>query len=970
MKQIVRVMEPFTRDHRGSLEVFDPSSSETNGTRNPNPNPNPSNSWNTGTSSRGTEAPPLRDSIISDEVPTATSWMALKETTPSQKSGESGSVAEQRAAEWGLVLKTDSETGKPQGVGVRGSGGGGGSRRDSNNSVRSSGESSDDGREGGRGIPRVSEDLRDALSAFQQTFVVSDATKPDYPIMYASAGFFSMTGYTSKEVIGRNCRFMQGADTDPNDVAKIREALAAGTSYCGRLLNYKKDGTTFWNLLTIAPIKDEHGKILKLIGMQVEVSKHTEGTKEKMLRPNGLPESLIRYDARQKEKANSSVTELVEAVSKRPRSLSESANHLPFNKKPTNGSNDHATPPNSESSRRKSGSTLRSFRRKSHSGAGNSNSMHPITELPENNNKSRRRSFMGFMRKSLSNNERFNDEQVIDGNSSEDEDRPDSIDEQNIAQKREKRKGFDLATTLERIEKNFVITDPRLPDNPIIFASDSFLELTEYSREEILGRNCRFLQGPETDPATVKKIRYAIDNQTEVTVQLINYTKTGKKFWNLFHLQPMRDQKGEVQYFIGVQLDGSQHVEPLHNGIAEDTAKEGENLVKKTAENVDDALRELPDANMKPEDLWMNHSKVVHPKPHRREDAAWRAIQKIMESGEQIGLKHFKPIKPLGSGDTGSVHLVELCGTDHHFAMKAMDKGVMLNRNKVHRACTEREILDMLDHPFLPALYASFQTKTHICLITDYCPGGELFMLLDRQPAKVLKEDAVRFYATEVVVALEYLHCQGIIYRDLKPENVLLQSTGHVSLTDFDLSCLTSCKPELIVPSTNDKKKGQHGPIFMAEPMRASNSFVGTEEYIAPEIITGSGHTSAVDWWALGILLYEMFYGYTPFRGKNRQRTFANILHKDLKFPKSKQVSLSAKQLIYHLLQRDPTSRLGSKGGANDIKHHSFFKGINWALVRCTKPPELDAPLFDTNKEEKEKDDKYVDNGQEDMSVF
>ncbi|KAL5055996.1 hypothetical protein RYX36_036678, partial [Vicia faba] len=965
---IVRVMEPFTRDHRGSLEVFDPSSSETNGT--PNPNPNPSNSWNTGTSSRGTEAPPLRDSIISDEVPTATSWMALKETTPPPKSGESGSVAEQRAAEWGLVLKTDSETGKPQGVGVRGSGGGGGSRRDSNNSVRSSGESSDDGREGGRGIPRVSEDLRDALSAFQQTFVVSDATKPDYPIMYASAGFFSMTGYTSKEVIGRNCRFMQGADTDPNDVAKIREALAAGTSYCGRLLNYKKDGTTFWNLLTIAPIKDEHGKILKLIGMQVEVSKHTEGTKEKMLRPNGLPESLIRYDARQKEKANSSVTELVEAVSKRPRSLSESANHLPFNKKPTNGSNDHATPPNSESSRRKSGSTLRSFRRKSHSGAGNSNSMHPITELPENNNKSRRRSFMGFMRKSLSNNERFNHEQVIDGNSSEDEDRPDSFDEQNIAQKREKRKGFDLATTLERIEKNFVITDPRLPDNPIIFASDSFLELTEYSREEILGRNCRFLQGPETDPATVKKIRYAIDNQTEVTVQLINYTKTGKKFWNLFHLQPMRDQKGEVQYFIGVQLDGSQHVEPLHNGIAEDTAKEGENLVKKTAENVDDALRELPDANMKPEDLWMNHSKVVHPKPHRREDAAWRAIQKIMESGEQIGLKHFKPIKPLGSGDTGSVHLVELCGTDHHFAMKAMDKGVMLNRNKVHRACTEREILDMLDHPFLPALYASFQTKTHICLITDYCPGGELFMLLDRQPAKVLKEDAVRFYATEVVVALEYLHCQGIIYRDLKPENVLLQSTGHVSLTDFDLSCLTSCKPELIVPSTNDKKKGQHGPIFMAEPMRASNSFVGTEEYIAPEIITGSGHTCAVDWWALGILLYEMFYGYTPFRGKNRQRTFANILHKDLKFPKSKQVSLSAKQLIYHLLQRDPTSRLGSKGGANDIKHHSFFKGINWALVRCTKPPELDAPLFDTNKEEKEKDDKYVDNGQEDMSVF
>ncbi|XP_039689761.1 phototropin-1 isoform X1 [Medicago truncatula] len=977
MKQKVKVMEPFTRDHRGSLEVFNPSSSDDNN----NENPNPINSWNTWTTnSRPNETPqqPTRDSINSDEVPVATSWMALKETTSPSVSNEPGSAAAQRAAEWGLVLKTDSETGKPQGVAVRSSGGG--SRRDSNNSMRSSGESSDEGREF-RGIPRVSEDLRDALSAFQQTFVVSDATKPDYPIMYASAGFFNMTGYTSKEVIGRNCRFMQGADTDPNDVAKIRESLAAGTTYCGRLLNYKKDGTPFWNLLTIAPIKDENGKILKLIGMQVEVSKHTEGTKEKMLRPNGLPKSLIRYDARQKEKANSSVNELVEAVSRRPRSLSESANRPPFIKVPTKTvhSSDHATQelqktPSKSSRRRKSESTLPSFRRKSHSGGGGDthfNSMHPITETPENKINSRRRSFMGFIRKSLSNNESFNDEQLADDeDSSEDDERPDSVDEK--IKKREKRKGLDLATTLERIEKNFVITDPRLPDNPIIFASDSFLELTEYSREEILGRNCRFLQGPETDPATVKKIRQAIDNQTEVTVQLINYTKSGKKFWNLFHLQPMRDQKGEVQYFIGVQLDGSQHVEPLHNRIAEDTAKEGENLVKKTAENVDDALRELPDANMKPEDLWMNHSKVVHPKPHRRDDAAWRAIQKIMESGEQIGLKHFKPIKPLGSGDTGSVHLVELCGTDQHFAMKAMEKAVMLNRNKVHRACTEREILDMLDHPFLPALYASFQTKTHICLITDYCPGGELFLLLERQPAKVLKEDAVRFYAAEVVTALEYLHCQGIIYRDLKPENVLLQRSGHVSLTDFDLSCLTSCKPQLLISTTNDKKKGQQAPIFMAEPMRASNSFVGTEEYIAPEIITGSGHTSAVDWWALGILLYEMIYGYTPFRGKNRQRTFANILHKDLRFPKNKQVSLSAKQLIYRLLQRDPTSRLGSNGGANDIKNHPFFRGINWALVRCTKPPELDAPLFDTNEEEKgkEKEDKYVDIGQENMSVF
>ncbi|OVA09952.1 PAS domain [Macleaya cordata] len=991
----------YPRDSRGSLEVFNPTTFSSKSTT-PPPSSRPNPTWQNWGEKRGTPEPeePIKHSASKSSSTSKadqeiTSWMALKDPTPPPVlppliektisstiktqpnnppksigkpipdvplTGEIG-AATQRAAEWGLVLKTDEETGKPQGVGVRTSGGDEVNKqtRNSANSVRTSEESEPGGAGKERGIPRVSEDLKDALSTFQQTFVVSDATKPDYPIMYASAGFFKMTGYTSKEVIGRNCRFMQGAGTDPGDVMKIREALEAGGSYCGRLLNYKKDGTPFWNLLTIAPIKDDSGKVLKFIGMQVEVSKHTEGAKDKMVRPNGLPESLIRYDARQKEMATSSVTELVLAV-KDPRALSESTNRPYMRKSEGGGTGGAGRPRSSEALNgaaggRRNSENVAPPRRNSHGGMRTS--MQRISEVPEKKpRKSGLRSFMGLMGKGNSNAaENGNMGFALEDDDSEDEDdaRPDSVDDKVRA--KEMRKGIDLATTLERIEKNFVITDPRLPDNPIIFASDSFLELTEYSREEILGRNCRFLQGPETDPATVKKIRNAIDTQTDVTVQLINYTKSGKKFWNLFHLQPMRDQKGEVQYFIGVQLDGSEHVEPLHNCIPESTAKESAKLVKETAVNVDEAVRELPDANLTPEDLWINHSKTVLPKPHRRDSSSWQAIQKILESGEQIGLQHFKPIKALGSGDTGSVHLVELCGTGEYFAMKAMDKGIMLNRNKVHRACAEREILDLLDHPFLPALYASFQTKTHICLITDYCPGGELFLLLDRQPMKVLKEDAVRFYAAEVVVALEYLHCQGIIYRDLKPENVLLQGNGHVALTDFDLSCLTSCKPQLLIQTSNDKKrqqKGQLPPIFMAEPMRASNSFVGTEEYIAPEIITGAGHTSAVDWWALGILLYEMLYGYTPFRGKTRQKTFANILHKDLKFPGSIPVSFHAKQLMYRLLHRDPKNRLGSREGANEIKQHPFFRGVNWALVRCMNPPKLDAPTPETIEDEKE----------------
>ena len=232
------LIPPLPRDSRGSLEVFNPS---TYSTRPTNQAFRPQPTWKSWAEPRGTperEGSPELSSKSGRSADEITSWMALKEPSPApplplaQKSVSpafnvqddtrqkptrqtqlSGEVdnATQRAAEWGLMLKTDTETGKPQGVAVRTSGGDepnyktGTSRRNSGNSVRSSGEMSDEGGAGkDRAFPRVSEDLKDALSTFQQTFVVSDATKPDYPILYASAGFFKMTGYTSKEVIGRN----------------------------------------------------------------------------------------------------------------------------------------------------------------------------------------------------------------------------------------------------------------------------------------------------------------------------------------------------------------------------------------------------------------------------------------------------------------------------------------------------------------------------------------------------------------------------------------------------------------------------------------------------------------------------------------------------------------------------------------------------------------------------------------------
>nr|AML79284.1 putative LOV domain-containing protein [Sanguinaria canadensis] len=868
----------------------------------------------------------------------------------------------QRAAEWGLIVNSEYGTDNTsQAVILRPSGEGNNKERSKESLITF--EESQVRSE--FGIPRVSQELKDALATLQQTFVVSDTSRPDCPIIYASSGFFTMTGYSSSEVVGKNCRFLQGPDTDQNEVAKIRDCVKTGKSYCGRLLNYKKDGKPFWNLLTITPIKDEVGKVIKFIGMQVEVSKYTEGLVDKALRPNGLPKSLIRYDARQKEKAMSSITEVVQTM-----------NHPRAHNHPT----DPGTPGKlDENDKFNLGYVLpKSAELENLSTPGRQTPLmdarsdlsrkSSTIDASKKSRKSGRNSLMGFKRRSST--IARNDPQPLELEvlMTRDVQRSDSWDRMEMD--RDIRQGIDLATTLERIEKNFVITDPRLPDNPIIFASDSFLELTEYTREEILGRNCRFLQGPDTDQGTVSKIRDAIREQREITVQLINYTKSGKKFWNLFHLQPMRDQKGELQYFIGVQLDGSDHIEPLRNRLSENTEQQSAKLVKATAENVNEAVRELPDANLRPEDLWAIHSQPVFPRPHKKNNSSWIAIQKIIARGEQISLKHFKPIRPLGCGDTGSVHLVELRGTGELYAMKAMDKSVMLNRNKVHRACIEREIISLLDHPFLPTLYTSFQTATHVCLITDFCPGGELFALLDKQPMKIFKEESARFYAAEVVVGLEYLHCLGIIYRDLKPENLLLQKDGHVILTDFDLSFLTSCKPQVIkhpLPAKRRRSRNQQPPTFFAEPITHSNSFVGTEEYIAPEIITGAGHSSAIDWWALGILLYEMLYGRTPFRGKNRHKTFANILHKDLTFPSSIPVSLAARQLIHGLLSRDPANRLGSNSGANDVKHHPFFRGINWPLIRCMSPPPLDVPLQLIGKDSKAKDVQW---GDQSLEIF
>ncbi|KAL0390015.1 UNVERIFIED_CONTAM: Serine/threonine-protein kinase AGC1-5 [Sesamum calycinum] len=347
------------------------------------------------------------------------------------------------------------------------------------------------------------------------------------------------------------------------------------------------------------------------------------------------------------------------------------------------------------------------------------------------------------------------------------------------------------------------------------------------------------------------------------------------------------------------------------------------------------------------------------PKPHSYTtpsgDPRWDAIRRF----PSLSIADLRFFHRLGSGDIGSVYLAELKPPPPPpppssseppkpppptalFAAKVMDRKELASRNKEGRARTEKEILEMLDHPFLPTLYAAIDSPKWSCLLTEFCPGGDLHVLRQRQPCKRFPESAVRFYASEVVVALEYVHMMGIVYRDLKPENVLVRSDGHIMLTDFDLSL--RCDDSTSTPA---QKTGHHaGPEFVAEPIDVrSMSFVGTHEYLAPEIVSGEGHGSAVDWWTLGIFIFELFYGVTPFRGIDHEITLANIVARALEFPKEPVVPASAKDLISQLLVKDPSRRMGSTMGASAIKHHAFFQGVNWALLRCTNPPFVPPPF-------------------------
>eukprot|EP01039_Chlorochromonas_danica_P010102 gene10102-11182_t len=295
-----------------------------------------------------------------------------------------------------------------------------------------------------------------------------------------------------------------------------------------------------------------------------------------------------------------------------------------------------------------------------------------------------------------------------------------------------------------------------------------------------------------------------------------------------------------------------------------------------------------------------------------------------------ISLESFKIIKVIGKGSFGKVFLVRDKQNGQLYAMKVLKKDYILRKNQVEHTKTERSVLGYIHHPFIVGLNMAFQTADKLFFVLDYCSGGELFFHLGK--VGQFAENRAKFYAAQIVLALEYVHQRGVIYRDLKPENVLLDQYGNVRLTDFGLS-----------------KEG------VSDHSSGATSFCGTPEYIAPEVLLRQGHGRAVDWWSLGALLYEMITGLPPFYSRNRETMFEKIMKAELTFPAH--VSENARSLLSHLLVRDPKQRLGSgEADALEIKAHPFFVDMNWQELATGKvqPPwvpriasSLDTSQFD-----------------------
>ncbi|KAI1151375.1 Pkinase-domain-containing protein [Nemania diffusa] len=302
----------------------------------------------------------------------------------------------------------------------------------------------------------------------------------------------------------------------------------------------------------------------------------------------------------------------------------------------------------------------------------------------------------------------------------------------------------------------------------------------------------------------------------------------------------------------------------------------------------------------------------------------------------KYSLTDFDLLRTLGTGSFGRVHLVQSKHNQRFYAVKVLKKAQVVKMKQVEHTNDERRMLGEVKHPFLITLWGTFQDARNLYMVMDFVEGGELFSLLRKSGR--FPNPVAKFYAAEVTLALEYLHSRNIIYRDLKPENLLLDRHGHLKITDFG---------------------------FAKRVPDKTWTLCGTPDYLAPEVVSNKGYNKSVDWWSLGILIYEMLCGYTPFWDSGSpMKIYENILRGKVKYPAY--VHPDAQELLERLITPDLTKRLGNLyGGPQDVKEHPWFSEVTWDRLSrkdidapYTPPVKAgsgDASQFDRYPEETEK---------------
>uniref|UniRef100_A0A8B9I299 non-specific serine/threonine protein kinase n=1 Tax=Anser brachyrhynchus TaxID=132585 RepID=A0A8B9I299_9AVES len=329
-------------------------------------------------------------------------------------------------------------------------------------------------------------------------------------------------------------------------------------------------------------------------------------------------------------------------------------------------------------------------------------------------------------------------------------------------------------------------------------------------------------------------------------------------------------------------------------------------------------------------------------------------VKDPLEGKEELGrgLKpcegDFETIKLISNGAYGAVYLVRHRETRQRFALKKINKQNLILRNQIQQVFVERDILTFAENPFVVSMFCSFETKRHLCMVMEYVEGGDCATLLKNMGP--LPVDMAKMYFAETVLALEYLHNYGIVHRDLKPDNLLITSMGHIKLTDFGLS-----KIGLMNMTTN---------LYEGHMEKDTREFMdkqvcGTPEYIAPEVILIQGYGKPVDWWAMGIILYEFLVGCVPFFGDTPEELFGQVISDEIMWPEGDEaLPADAQDLITRLLRQCPLERLGTGTSFQGVKHHAFFLHLDWnGLLRQKAEfiPQLesedDTSYFDTRSE-------------------